>query len=117
MDQIKITDLEVYYCAGVTDEERAQPQRLLLTVEMTADLTAAAISDRIQKTIDYHAVAQELLRFGHKRSWRLIEKLAVNLADFILAQFQPRTVTVEVKKFPIPQAAHVSVRVTRSLNR
>jgi len=114
MDKIKIADLEVFYCVGVLDEERAKPQRLLLTVEMTYDLSAAILSDRLIKTIDYFAVAQFLLKYGEDRSWKLIEKLTANLADAILSQFKPQSVTVEVKKFPIPQAQYVSVSLTRS---
>jgi hypothetical protein len=33
----------------------------------------------------------------------------------ILAEFKPQSVTVEVKKFPIQQARHVSVVVTKKL--
>ena len=39
--------------------------------------------------------------------------VAVDLAQVLLEEFRPRSVTVEVKKFVIPQARHVSVRVTR----
>jgi 7,8-dihydroneopterin aldolase/epimerase/oxygenase len=114
MDKIKITDLEVSYCVGVADEERAKPQRLLLTVEMTHDFTGAVLSDRLFKTIDYFAVAQFLLKYGEGRNWKLIEKLAVNIADAILVEFKPESVTLEVKKFAVPQAQSVSVSVTRS---
>ena len=31
MSKITIVDLEVFYRVGVTDEERAKPQRLLVT--------------------------------------------------------------------------------------
>ena len=113
-DQIKITDLEVHYHVGVPDEERANAQRLLLTIELAHDFTAAALTDRVGKTIDYFAVTQFLLKFGEQRSWKLIETLAVNIADDILKKFQPQAVSVEVKKFIIPQAAHVSVSVTRT---
>ncbi|MFM2082273.1 MAG: dihydroneopterin aldolase [Verrucomicrobiota bacterium] len=116
-DQIKITDLEVSYRVGVPDAERAHAQRLLLTIVMTHDFAAAALTDRVGKTIDYYAVSQFLLQFGEQRSWKLIEKLAVNLADEILHEFKPQTVAVEVKKFIIPQAAHVSVAVTRARRR
>jgi dihydroneopterin aldolase len=109
MSKIKIVDLEVFYCVGISDEERAQPQRLLVTADITFDFTVAAVSDRITKTIDYMEVAQRLLNFGEKRSWKLLEKLAANIADYILAEFKPNQVTVEVKKFCIPQAHHVSV--------
>jgi FolB domain-containing protein len=111
MSKISIVDLEVFYRVGVPDEERAKPQRLLLTVEMDYDFSKAAKSDGIAGTIDYFAVSQRLLKFGDGHSWKLIEKLAADIADMILSEFKPKSVTVEVKKFPIPQARHVSVVV------
>jgi len=113
MSQISIVDLEVFYRVGVPDAERAQPQRLLLTVEMESDFSTAAKTDSIADTIDYFAVTQRLLKFGEGKSWKLIEKLAADIANAILSEFKPQSVTVEVKKFVIPQARHVSVAVTR----
>ena len=114
MSKISIVDLEVFYCVGVTDEERAKPQRLLVTVDMSHDFTSAALSDRIEKTVNYFDVAQDLMKFGEGRSWKLLEKLATNIADFILIKHKPQAVTVQVKKFPIPQARWVSVIITRT---
>ena len=116
MAKISIVDLEVLYRVGVPDVERAQPQRLQLTVEMESDFSAAAKSDGIADTIDYFAVTQRLLKFGEGRSWRLIEKLAADIAGAILSEFKPQSVTVEVKKFVIPQARHVSVSLTKARN-
>ena len=113
MDKIIISDLEVFYRVGVPDEERAKAQRLLLTIEMGRDVAPAAASDDLARTIDYHAVTQVLLKFGEGRSWRLIEKLAVDVAAMVLAEFRPDSVTVSVKKFIIAQARHVAVEVTR----
>ena len=115
MSQISIVDLEVFYRVGVPDAERAQPQRLLLTIEMESNFSAAAKSDSIADTIDYFAVTQRLLNFGEGREWKLIEKLAADIADTILAEFKPQSVTVEVKKFTIPQARYVSVSLTKKL--
>jgi dihydroneopterin aldolase len=53
------------------------------------------------------------LKFGEGRNWKLIEKLAANIADSIIAEYSPQAVTVEVKKFPIPQARYVSVTWTK----
>ena len=117
MSRISIVDLEVFYRVGVPAEERARPQRLLLTVEMDCPFWKPAKSDGIADTIDYFAVSQRLLKFGDGHEWNLIEKLAVDLADMILAEFKPRTVTVEIKKFPIPQARHVSVKLTKKCSR
>ena len=113
MSPISIVDLEVFYHVGVPDTERARPQRLLLTVEMELDFSGAAKSDSIADTIDYFAVSQRLLKFGEGRSWKLIEKLAADIADMILSEFKPQSVAVEVKKFPVPQARHVSVQLKK----
>ena len=67
MSKISIVDLEVFYRVGVPEAERAQPQRLLLTVEMDLDFSKAAKSDGIADTIDYFAVSQRLLKFGDGR--------------------------------------------------
>ncbi|MGH7941055.1 MAG: dihydroneopterin aldolase [Limisphaerales bacterium] len=111
--KITITDLEAHYCVGVPDEERARPQRLLLTVEMQFDFSTGAKTDSIADTVDYFAVSQRLLRFGEGKSWKLIEKLATDLCQMILSEFRPQTVSVEVKKFPIPEARYVSVWVAQ----
>jgi dihydroneopterin aldolase len=60
------------------------------------------------------AVCQRLRAFGDGVHWKLIETLAVDIAQMVLEDFGPRSVMVEVKKFIIPEARHVSVRVSRS---
>ncbi len=117
MSRISIVDLEVFYSIGLADEERAKPQRLLLTVDMNFDFSSAAISDRIEKTINYQLVVNDLLEFGKNRSWKLLEKLVTNICEHILTQYQPQSVTVEAKKFAIPQARYISVTLTRTRGR
>ena len=114
MDQIVIRDLEVFYRVGVPAAERAGPQRLLLTVELERDFSAAARTDDLAETIDYYQLSRRLLAFGEGRDWKLIETLAVDLAATILADFKPARVAVEVKKFVLPEARWVSVRVSRA---
>ena len=114
MSKITIVDLEVHFHVGVPDEERAVPQRLLITIDMTYDFSSAAVTDRVTKTIDYFAVTQKIIKFGEGRNWKLIEKLATDVADLVLVEFHPETITVIVKKFPIPQASYVSVSITQN---
>ena len=114
MSRITIVDLEVRYCVGVSDDERAKPQRLLLTIDMSFDFSAASVSDRVEKTINYQAVVDDLLKYGDARNWKLLEKLVANLADFILNKYRPQSVMVEVKKFVIPQARYIAVSLTRA---
>src|SRR6185369_11870389 len=93
--------------------ERAKPQRLLLTVEMEHDFGKAASEDDIGETVDYFAVSQRLRKFGDGVHWKLIETLAVDMAQMILEEFRPKRVSVEVKKFILAETQYVSVRVTR----
>jgi len=113
MDQIVIRDLEVFCRVGAPDQERAQPQRLLLTIELERDFTPAANSDDLEKTLDYYHLSRRLLEFCRGRDWKLIETLAVDIAALILREFKPERVAVEVKKFAIPEARWVAVRVSR----
>ena len=113
MDLIHIHDLEVFYRVGVPDAERAQPQRLLLDIQLHLDFRAAAATDDLTKTINYFEVTQRLLKFGENREWKLIEKLAEDIAKTVLTEFRPTRVRVEVKKFIIPQARHISVAIER----
>jgi len=113
MDRIVIKDLEVFYRVGVSDLERSATQRLLLTIELDHSFDTAAKNDDLGATINYYEVAQCLLGFGKGREWKLIETVAVELAGTVLREFGGAAIAVEVKKFVLPQAAYVSVRVTR----
>ncbi|SRR5581483_629465 len=113
MSYITIADLEVFYRVGVSEEERAKPQRLLISADMKFDFSSAAVSGRIERTINYYEVSQWLLKFGERRQWKLIESLATDIAEKILSSFPVEGVTVEVKKFVIPEARYVSVCLTR----
>jgi dihydroneopterin aldolase len=112
-DTIRICELAVAFKVGVTEAERAHPQRLLISVEMGCDTSGAAQSDDLAQTIDYHAVCKRLLRFGEGRSWRLIETLASDIANTVRSEFRAATVSVEIKKFVIPEARYVAVQISR----
>jgi dihydroneopterin aldolase len=105
--------LELRYRIGVSEAERAWPQRLLVTIDMEVDVSAAIKSDDIRDTINYFDVAQMLFKWGKNRQWNLIEKLVDEMADLILKKFQPESVTIELKKFPLPQSKYISLTLTK----
>ncbi len=113
MDAIIIRDLEIFCCVGVYDAEREKPQRLLVSVEMATDLSAAAVKDELRWSIDYDAVCKCIENISKERNWNLIETLAVEIAETIMREFVPVSVTVEVRKFVIPKTAYVAARVVR----
>ena len=113
VDTIVIKDLGVLCRIGVPDEERAKPQRLLITVEMGGDFSRAGASDDIQHTINYFDVSRRVIALCQEQPYRLLEKLAEDIARMVLNEYGAKTAGVEVKKFILSDARYVSVRINR----
>ena len=114
MDKIIIKDLEVNALIGVTESERAQPQRLLITVEMERHLSEAGRRDAEASTTRYDIVADMIRKLVTERPRKLVEAVAHDIAEMILTRQMAHGVTVEVKKFSIPLSQYVSVRIHRT---
>jgi phosphoglycolate phosphatase len=112
-DVIRIHGLEVQTRIGVGDDERSQPQRLVLDVVLETDFRGA--QDDIDRATDYAAVAAWLTAECSRREVRLLETLAEELAAGLLEGF-PRVeaVALEIRKFVLPDTESVSVRVRRA---
>jgi dihydroneopterin aldolase len=116
-DQIILKGIQFYGYHGVPDAEQETGHRYAVDLVLQTDIAAAAASDEVAETIDYGAVARDVLTLGTSRRFRLIE----TLADAISAQLlrsQPRieAVTVRVQKLlpPIPGVVeYAAVEITR----
>ena len=114
MDKIIIKDLEVDAQIGVTEAERARPQRLRITVELERDLTEAGRTDAEAATTRYDVIADTIRRAVAERPRKLVEAVADEIARIILSQNMARAVSVEVKKFSIPRSEYVSIQIRRT---
>jgi dihydroneopterin aldolase len=114
VDKITIKDLELDAHIGVTAEERARPQKVLLTVVLERDLSEAGRTDSETATTRYDEVVQVIRDIVAERPRKLIEAMASDVAREILRRRMAATVTVEVKKFSIPRTKYVSVEIQRS---
>jgi len=113
VDRIVIKDLEVDAHIGVTEAERAQTQRLLVTVELDRDLAEAGRTDRETFTMPYDVVATMIRKVVMERPYKLVESVAHQIAERILFHNMALAVTVEVKKFSIPRSQYVAVQIRR----
>lgn len=107
-DKIIIRNLAVNYRIGVTETERLTPQRLLLNLELYGDYSRAMRSDELHDTIDYFEVTKRLKALGERKEWRLIEKLAGDIAYMLIRDFGAEKVSVEVRKMVIPDTDYVA---------
>ena len=113
MDQIVIESLELQCHIGVTEEERAQVQRLTVTLTMTAMRDFNGLRDDMRNAVDYQKVAQEVQALAAAKPRRLVETLAVEIADAILYHFSVSSLDLHLRKFILPETASVGVRIRR----
>jgi len=112
-DVIIIKDLEVWCHVGVTNEERSQRQKLLVTMEMTRDLSMAARTDQLVHSVDYQRVCEKVKQQVLEKSWRLIEAMAGDIIQCLHSNFRFSNVSVEIRKFALPDTAYVAIHLAR----
>lgn len=112
-DEIRIEELELMARVGVPDDERAQPQRLTVSVTLQPRNRFNALADDLSRTTDYAAVCEELREFVSGENDKLIETLASDTAEHLLRYFALERVELELRKFVLPETKYVAVRVAR----
>lgn len=112
-DCIRIKGLEMLAHVGVPDEERATPQRLSFDLTLWPVRAMDDLHDEIGQAVNYAAVCAETKKFVEQRRDNLIETLANAVARYLLERFAIRQITVELRKYILPDVEFVSVSVTR----
>lgn len=112
-DAILIQKLEIQARVGVPDEERAHPQRLVLSLKLWPHAGFDQLQDQLERTVNYAAVSREVQEFSRGRADKLIETFANELAAYLLRNFALARVQIELRKFVLPEAEYVAVILTR----
>ena len=112
--EIHIEQLEIFARVGVTENERAQPQRLTVTITAWPRVALEELRDDIAQAVNYSTVCAASRDFMRERSYKLIETFATELASHLLKTFPIEQIRIELRKFVVPDTQHVSVTVTRS---
>jgi len=114
-DEIHIEQLEVFTRVGVPEEERAKPQKLTVSISFWPYQQTSDLADHIERTVNYSTVAEETKTFLRDQAVSLIETLAERLASHLLKSFPIQKLTIELRKFVLPDAKYVSITVTRTV--
>jgi dihydroneopterin aldolase len=103
-DRIELRGLTVRGNHGVLDHERRDGQDFVVDVTVWLDLAAAAVSDDLADTVDYGALAQLAADVVAGPPRNLIETVAAEIADAVMADGRLHAVEVVLHKpdAPIP---------------
>jgi dihydroneopterin aldolase len=115
-DRITLTGLTVFGRHGVFEHEKRDGQDFVLDMTVWLELTAAAESDDLRRTVHYGELAQLAAGIIGGPPRDLIEAVAGEIADAVLAGFPVTRVEVTLHKpaAPIPlRFADVSVTIAR----
>lgn len=113
-DHIHIEQLEVFARVGVTENERSKPQRLTLSLTIWPAAGFQDLQDDITRAVNYSVIAVTSCAFLRENPAKLIETSATRLVAHLLKTFPIQKVQLELHKFVLPDAKHVSVSVTRT---
>ncbi len=98
MDIIYLHGLKVECVIGVWEWERRTTQLLTIDIDMTADIAKAAVSDQLDDTLNYKAVAKRVIEFVGGSNFQLIETVAEKVAEALLSEFKIKWCRVKVDK-------------------
>ena len=111
---IEITGLSLYTNHGVGAAEREVGQRLILDLSFEVGEADATVTDRVEDTVDYADVCQQVALAAQERSYKTLERLCSAVADRMIERYGAEAVTVRATKpeppIPLP-VEEVSVEV------
>ena len=117
LDRISLLGLRVFARHGVLEHERTNGQEFVIDAVLWLDTAPAAASDDVARTVDYGALAGQLVRAAAGPPVNLIETLADRLVRICLAQpgACEAEITVHKPQAPIPHRfGDVTVTIRRN---
>ncbi|MBD0282998.1 MAG: dihydroneopterin aldolase [Thermoleophilaceae bacterium] len=115
---VEVAGLSLYTRHGVTEAERELGQRLVFDVAFELDECDATITDRVEDTVDYAEVCEQVALAAQERQYRTLERLCSAVADRMIDRFGAESVRVKATKpeppIPLP-VEEVSVEVWREV--
>ena len=117
MDKIRLNAVACLCKVGVPAWERAKRQKILLDLELVADLRTAGRTDALKDAIDYFAIETAVRKRAESAAFKLLERLAEVLAKTVLdfdRRIKSATVTVRKKPAVMPHTREVSVTLQRT---
>lgn len=98
MDVIHIRRLEIFANHGVIPEENTLGQKFIISADLYKDLRRAGKTDDVNETVHYGQAAVLIKQISEKSVFKLIEKLAEEIADALLKKFPVEKVKVTIEK-------------------
>ena len=101
---VEVSGLSLYTQHGISEAERQLGQRLVMDVKLELEACDATLTDRVEDTVDYADVCEQVALAAQERSYRTLERLCAAVADRLAERYGSGSVRVRAAKPepPIP---------------
>ena len=114
MDKIIIKELTIECIIGIFPHERVEKQPVVIDITIFTDLQKAALSERLEDSVDYFALREEIVQHVQKSDYLLVETMAENIANICLANPLVEQVTIGLSKpLALEDVKTVAIEITR----
>lgn len=104
-----MNEMVFYAYHGVMPEENRLGQKFIIDVELEVDLEMSGRTDEVNETVSYADVFLTIEKTVTQNQFKLIEKLAYEIANQILSNYiKVEAITVKVLKPEAPVAGNFS---------
>ena len=94
MDKIIIKEIEVFAFHGALKEENSLGQRFTIDIEMKKNIRKACEEDNLEGTVHYGYVHDDVVQLTKNTKFKLIEKLAEEIAKMVIKKYGVEEITV-----------------------
>ncbi len=113
-DRLIIKDLMIEARVGIFEWEQQQPQKIWIDLELGIDAAKAAARDDMNAAVDYGRLVTAITQHLQRKTFKLVETVAEELATLVLKEFATPEVTIRVKKRSLPNIEYAAVELTRT---
>ena len=103
---IKINEIQLFGYHGLYEEEKENGQNFIISLSIDIDYTDK--NDKIENTVDYTKIINEVKDTFNQKRYNLIESLAVVISDNLMKNKKIKSLDISIKKESPPIDAKLS---------
>ena len=102
MDRLSLCGMKFYSHSGLYSFEKDVGQLFEIDLDCFTDLSRASESDHLADTVNYPKLFQTVKEVMENSSYNLMERLAGEIANRVMAEFHVKRITVRCRKPRVP---------------
>ena len=99
--KIKIKDFKLKTNLGIYDWEKNFEREIIINLELEIKNSIALKSDKIEDTVDYELIYNQIKQLIYSKKFNLIEKMAQEIVDLIMLDSRINKCKIEIDKMNI----------------